>query len=39
MIQKIRLVALIAAMYSFVSCNNDSTNTTENNKDTSTSQT
>jgi uncharacterized protein (DUF305 family) len=38
MIQKIKLVALIAAMYSFISCNNDSSKTTESNTDTSTSQ-
>jgi len=39
MIQKIKLVALITAMYTFISCNNESSNTTESNKDTSTSPT
>lgn len=38
MIQKIKIATLIAAMYSFISCNNDSSKTTENNADTSTSQ-
>lgn len=38
MIQKIRLVALITAMYALMSCNNESSSTTDNSKDTSTTQ-
>jgi uncharacterized protein (DUF305 family) len=38
MIRKIGLIALIAATHTFVSCNNESSNTTESSKDTTTAQ-